>query len=709
MAWGLWGLLYETGGNMNQRTLAMIHLMAATEKAFSLKELADEFGVSQRTIRNDINVINDLLTEGGLSELVVRKGIIRRGEDFGQLVASLTTQDYYSYKLSKEERKIAAAIMMINSPGFITLAMIADTLFVSRATIIGDLDDIKELMRESNLLVDSHPNKGLFVVGKESDKRALLFRLMAFRVPGTQDDTDERSILSIRAGDDSTIQKILNEQEHLHQSYMTDASFLKVRRFLGIMIDRILRGEYIEKQPDYESRRNEFARGILRLIAQYMDIHPSEDEVRYLCSVLDTCQYTGNKTFELEDVRIQMMTRQFIASISDILEINLDDDYDFFEVLSNHLKAMYLSSGEHFEENPMVREIVEEQPAVLSAVRRSLPILKDYNDRNIDEVELCYIVVHVCAAIERKKNSELVFRVVVACHAGIGTSQLLLEKLKKHFNFHIVDVVSSHEAVNIHPDMADFVISTIPLENCRLEHVVVSPLLNDEDYIRVGNKIDALRNSRHLPSRIEEQKYSVAELMDRIAPVVELHAPQQASVLIKSIRREIRQYFKQYESMENEILAPYLHQLLPASHIQIDVECSDWRDAIRKAAKPLEKMGYIEPRYIDAMITNAEENGPYFIFSKGFAVPHEGLEMGSIKVGMNLIRLKEPICFGADEFDPVDFVCCLSAIDHKTHLKAFFNLVNMLCNTDFYDALKAAASPEGMALVIEAYEYGLDR
>ena len=86
-----------------------------------------------------------------------------------------------------------------------------------------------------------------------------------------------------------------------------------------------------------------------------------------------------------------------------------------------------------------------------------------------------------------------------------------------------------------------------------------------------------------------------------------------------------------------------------------------------------------------------DRNGPYVVLSPGFAVPHEGLEKGSIKVGMNLIRLKHPVEFGADEFDPVEFVCCLSAVDHKTHLKAFFNLVNMLQNKEFKESLRAVS------------------
>ena len=106
------------------------------------------------------------------------------------------------------------------------------------------------------------------------------------------------------------------------------------------------------------------------------------------------------------------------------------------------------------------------------------------------------------------------------------------------------------------------------------------------------------------------------------------------------------------------------------------------------------------------MIVNIEENGPYIVLSKGFAVPHEGLEQGSIRVGMYMIRLKTPVLFGAEELDPVEFVCCLSAVDHKTHLKAFFNLVNMLHNEEFKEMLHRCRTPEEAAAIIEKYEYG---
>lgn len=76
--------------------------------------------------------------------------------------------------------------------------------------------------------------------------------------------------------------------------------------------------------------------------------------------------------------------------------------------------------------------------------------------------------------------------------------------------------------------------------------------------------------------------------------------------------------------MENDanIISPSLHHLLRASDIEVDVECTDWKDAIRRSAEQLVDQGYIEDRYVDAMIESVNEYGPYIVLSPGFAMPH---------------------------------------------------------------------------------------
>lgn len=708
---------------MNKRTISMIQILNTPEKEVTIAELAEEFQISQRTVRNDLKDINELLRNNGLEELMLKSGgKIMRQQSFYHLLPLVSEVDLYSYKLSKEERKKIAAALLISSTGYITLSAIADSLFVSRATIINDLDDIKAFIRKENLEVTSHPNKGLLVEGEESAKRKFLLKYLGNAGKHEQEIVTNR--ISVQAGNRIVIQKIINEQEHAHKCFLTDASFHKILNYLGIMVNRNMQGEYIE--PYYQKNdgkmdesRYTMAQDILKYVSQYCTINTTEDEVRYLAGMLASAKYMKYAATKQNSVKIQMITRRFVEAISEEIGVNLNGDYDFFESLSNHLESVLSKASVNYPENPIVDEVLEDNPEIFQAVKKKLPILHQYVSREITEVELGYIAVHICAALERKKNKEIAFHVIVACHAGIGTSQLLLEKLKKHFNFQIVDVIASHEAANLTEDKADFIISTVNLENCKLDYVVVSPLLNDEDYIRVGNKIDTVRNSRHLPSRVNDKEKTAKGLLDKLQPVIEESVPEEAPLLMKKIRRVVREYFNQSVEAEGEIFSPYLHHLLPEGHISLDVECTDWRDAIRKSAALLLERGYIEERYVDAMISNIEENGPYVILSPGFAVPHEGVEKGSVKVGMSLIRLKTPVKFGdseetvedGEELDlediPVEFVCVLSAIDHKTHLKAFFNLVNMLQTEGFKEKLRACKTSREAAAVIEQYEYEL--
>ena len=122
-----------------------------------------------------------------------------------------------------------------------------------------------------------------------------------------------------------------------------------------------------------------------------------------------------------------------------------------------------------------------------------------------------------------------------------------------------------------------------------------------------------------------------------------------------------------------------LSDLLPAQAIQIGVECSDWKEAIKAAAQ--------------------------YLLEQGFALPHEALNAGASKVGMSLIRLKTPVPFGKEEMDPIEWVCCLSAINKETHLKAMFQLVNLFYNQSFREKIKECKTGEEIYKIIEQFEY----
>ena len=82
-----------------------------------------------------------------------------------------------------------------------------------------------------------------------------------------------------------------------------------------------------------------FALDILKVIAQYCDVTITENDIYYFCAFLDDIRYVNNEAFNKNAMIIQMITREYITNISTELGINLNEDYDFFENLSNHLES----------------------------------------------------------------------------------------------------------------------------------------------------------------------------------------------------------------------------------------------------------------------------------------------------------------------------------------------------------------------------------
>lgn len=696
---------------MNQRSTKIVQLLSKEKEQITISGFAEYFSVSQKTIRNDLKEINGVLRENEQEEIIIKSGgAIKIPENFDKSLPLLIEGDLYTYKLSKDERKEIAAAMIVNSKDYITLATIADSLLVSRATVINDLKSIKAFIRGGKLDVHSYANKGLMIEGAESDRRKFLFDLL---YPSISTYENQRNVVaeyvSVQAGDQNVIQKIVSEQELRYKKHLSDQSFREIILFLRIMINRNQEGEFLEFQNDTDSENYMFALDILKYIAQYCSVTIGEDDIRSFSRFLDGMRYIKSESFSKNTVVIQMITREYIADISAELGINLNMDYDFFENLSNHLESIFSAPPMEYQEADFIDEVLEDNQDVLEVVVEQMPKLYKFTERELTDIEIKYIAIHVCAAIERKRNKELSFRVIVACHAGIGTSILLLEKLKRHFQFQIVDVISAHEAMNLKPNSADFVISTVPLESCALEYVVVSAAFNDTDYIKVGNRVESLRNSKNLLDGTEEDRLSARGLIDMIHPVIyeAVEPKDQAEAVMKELRSVIRNYFKQSVENDANIISPYLHHLLRAEDIEVDVECKDWKEAVQKSGEALVEKGYIEPRYVDAMIQSIEEHGSYVVLSKGFALPHAKVEEGSIRLGMSLIRLKNPVPFGIEELDPIEFVCCLSVVDHKSYLKAFFHLVNMLKDEKYRVLLHEAKDSEEIAKIITKYEYSI--
>lgn len=693
---------------MRKRSNEILELLKKQKDNFTISKLADQFDVSERTIRNDIKDINDYLKEqeitlisfGSSGRLILGEDIIKAGETVDQ-------EDLYTYRLSKEERRMLAAAILINAKEHITLSQIADMLYVSRATIINDLDAVKSMLEKGKLKVISHSNKGLRLDGLEGDKRLFLLKLMSVGSNGIKENSTIRSYLrglniSISMGEEDRrkLQRIINEQEHTYGRFMTDDSFDYLMQYLMLSMQRMKNGSVMTEPIEGNKSKYDMAKDMLKYISQYWELPQGEGEIDFLCGVLDSMSYVKRKRREQKIIGLQLVTRKFIENISKDLGVNLNRDFNFYENLTDHLESIIMKSFNVAQRDDFLKQYVEKNPKVLEVVLKHIDMLKNFMDREISEIEIDYIVIHICAALERRKKKEVEFRVLIVCGGGIGTSQLLLAKMKNRFDFHVVDVVSAHLLNSQQYQNIDLVISTIPLKDYEGEYILVTPVFSDEDYLRVSGKIEEIQEAHKIdPASKQEKAVPQKDPKELI---------RELSLIIKDPRvmDEVTAKVQEFFGIKEELEEPLLCELLQPENIQLDISCRNWRDAIIQSAQPLLDAGKIEDRYIDAMLDNVRENGAYIVLSPGFALPHEGFDRGCNEVGMNLIRLTDPVIIEDidGELNEVKFFCCMSTEDHKKHMKAFFHLVNMLTNRGFKEELASASTAEEAADIIRKYE-----
>jgi len=217
-------------------------------------------------------------------------------------------------------------------------------------------------------------------------------------------------------------------------------------------------------------------------------------------------------------------TKAMIVQISDFIDYDLTKDTVLFEALLLHIRPMLNRLKYNIQiKNPLLEEIQERYSEILGQCELSIFLLaKKYNLNSIKIDEIGYIATYFQAAIERSISKK---RVLVICHSGYGTSQLLTTRLKRAFpQWTIVDVMSIHKLSETNIDDIDFLVSTVHLEIKEKPYLIVSALLRESD---IGNITNMLLNEsfenfnkkvslQHLKSDISEKDIYINESEESI-------------------------------------------------------------------------------------------------------------------------------------------------------------------------------------------------
>ncbi len=78
-----------------------------------------------------------------------------------QIQKFIMNNDFYTYHLSKNERKTILAMLTLNQEKYVTAAWISEYISTSRNTVISDLNDLKDWFLKHNMKLISRYKKDI--------------------------------------------------------------------------------------------------------------------------------------------------------------------------------------------------------------------------------------------------------------------------------------------------------------------------------------------------------------------------------------------------------------------------------------------------------------------------------------------------------------------------------------------------------------------
>lgn len=683
---------------MNQRSKEILHFIIERKRS-SLLELSELHEVSERTIRNDLSTLNDYLRNLKFGSIIIKNRNVELEliVPKNKVISELNQFNVYEYKFSREERSLICLLILIASKSYVTLSQLSERLLASRSTIVNDVKSMRKLATKHKIKIISKANKGFTIDAKEEDLREFLFNIIGQENFSILEpiifEKDKMTLL-----DFESLQKLVYDNDFT--SELTEKELNQILKYSLISAYRNING--FKLNTKFQAIDNQTGFFTIYNLGNYSKFLTQNDLyfIYYNVFVQNIDPYLKTD-INKETLRIQVTTMEFIGKISQDLEIDFKDDYLFYENFSAHLLRMIRKEKDYKDLLLDVSDIVSSNLKIKKAILKNLYIIENNLGRKATPVEIDYIIIHVYAAMERKKRIGANFRVAVLTEQKDTEVFFLESKLSSNFSFNL-DIYSINDTIRGDYDLI-LTTTNIPNKN----YLQISPFVSDEDYILIANHLNEIYREK------DQSNFNLdKEVVQKLYKMIEKEIDSDYEDLL-TLKKHIKlKLLEQVNANENEDEI-FLHEFLTPERISLDIDVSYWKDSIYKAGQLLIDSKDISQQYLDIVIENIEQNGPYVVISEGFAFPHAEIGEYNFNTAMRLIRLKNPIYYSDSIMDdnddittlPVKYVCILSATEEQKHLKAIFNLFNLLKQNSFKVALDKCCTSEEVYELIKEKEH----
>lgn len=698
-------IIKEVGDNVIKDVeYEILKYMVHAEEFLTIKDITKQVKISERMVRYAIDNIEYLLKKNNMPQLERKYGLgikICLTEDQIDMIARKESiyRNYLGF--SNKNRLI---LYLLKSHYSKTLQELADFIGISKATISKYLCEAEEYLKERSIELVKKRNKGIFLVCNEISKRRTIYDIIFesydySRIQGllTPKNIDDLMIKNYFYGIDiKYIWELLKEFLLGRKITLSDVAFYNIVINTCIMVKRIQQGFLVDmeyEKIDYLAETFEYAEAkkYCKELSKKFNMTIPKTEVVWI-----TMHFLGANPMQFleDDIFTSVKERNKLMDCTSIIVQQFEKEasikFNNYEEVVNGLFVHLMPSVNRmkyniFIKNSLKEEIKECYSLIFDTTVKVCRYIEEAFKIRFTEDELSYICLHFGAAMEKMNKSYTAKkRVIVVCSTGIATSKLLASKLKNSYeDIEITDILSYNEFISRNTFDIDYVISTIAMKEANIPIIVVNPLLNSEDKL----KLSKIFNPK--VTRREEDFEKIIEIIQR-------------NTIIKDMGK-LKDELREYLSGDFKEKMPHLCDLLDESLIVTQGKFNSPQEALNCAGMLLLNKGIINESYLDSIekcIDKKGKNGPYIVISNGIALPHGRPEDGAIGTGFSIVTLKEPLAFGHKKHDPVKLIIAFASKDNKSHLKALEEITAILTNKGILkDLLKCKDAIEVLDLI----------
>lgn len=545
--------------SLNSRQIKCLKLLWQEKQFRSAGYLAEKLQVSDKTILQDIKVIQEYLNPFHVT--LVRKtgsGIYLPEKVRGnqELISSLESDSEENGSMSTEYRRqeIAKRLLLMDETG-LSIQKLSEEFYVSRASIVNDFKYIERWGNQYNLTLVKNRSGRMFA-GQEKGIRHAIAAWIRERNHLKNTEITPGEYMSSRENSQFKDTGFFIEDEILLSGEMmeyleaecgqmvSEPYYSYLRNHILICISRVRRRHFItlneEQIIEVQQIQFNYAQGLLEMIRKKWDA--PDTEIYYLYKYLITSDLGLKKpkeckkveTEELENVDLaRMVAKDLSRCVLKALRITVDDNSSLLEGLLQHVRPMLnrLRYDIHIQSS-ILADTQESYGELLGLCQSALwCISHKYFLKEVSLNEVSYIATYYQAMLEEKRMGK---KILVVSNSGYGTTQLLTMKLRQHFPlYEIIDVVSMIQLEKrTDLDGIDFVVSTMPLEKLSVPCILVSAVMSDADIRNIQDTISASWMEEEFSLKNMQKQYKdgklelhTAEYTDGI--LQEIHSPYQ--------------------------------------------------------------------------------------------------------------------------------------------------------------------------------------